>query len=192
MYKRMFGANSETVMSEPDALFERNIGTALYSKPGYALGLLRNDILGAERFDYAFRTYIKRWAYKHPTPWDFFRTIENVAGEDLGWFWTGMFIKNYKLDQAITDVKYVDNDPSKGALVTVVNKDKMAMPLYLQYETESGKSDTLKVPVEIWQNGNTWVQKINSTEKLKSVTIDPENIFPDVDVDNNKWTSTNP
>jgi hypothetical protein len=103
-----------------------------------------------------------------------------------------MFIKNYKLDQAITDVKYVDNDPSKGALVTVVNKDKMAMPLYLQYETESGKSDTLKVPVEIWQNGNTWVQKINSTEKLKSVTIDPENIFPDVDVENNKWTSTNP
>jgi hypothetical protein len=48
------------------------------------------------------------------------------------------------------------------------------------------------VPVEIWQNGNTWVQKINSTEKLKSVTIDPENIFPDVDVENNKWTSTNP
>jgi hypothetical protein len=189
MYKFIFGPTSETVMSEPDALQERNIGVALYFKPGYALGLLRDQILGPERFDYAFRTYIERWAYKHPTPWDFFRTMENVAGEDLGWFWEGMFIKNYKLDQAITDVQYVDNDPSKGALVTVVNLDKMAMPLYLQYQTESGKSDTLRVPVEIWQNGNTWIQKLDTKEKLKSVTIDPEHVFPDVDAANNTWTS---
>lgn len=192
LYKRMFGPNSETVMSEPDALREANIGTALYSKPGYALGILRNNILGPQRFDYAFRTYIKRWAYKHPTPWDFFRTIENVAGEDLGWFWEGMFIKNYKLDQAITEVQYVDNDPAKGALVTVVNLDKMAMPLYIQYQTESGKSDTLKIPVEIWQNGSTWIQKINSNEKLKSVTIDPEHVFPDIDITNNSWKSSTP
>jgi hypothetical protein len=188
MYKFIFGPTSETVMSEPDALLEKNIGVALYFKPGYALDLLRNNILGPERFDYAFRTYIERWAYKHPTPWDFFRTIENVAGEDLGWFWEGMFIKNYKLDQAITDVQYVDNDPANGALVTVVNLDKMAMPLYLQYQTESGKSDTVKVPVEIWQNGNTWIQKLDTKEKLKSVTIDPEHVFPDVDADNNTWT----
>lgn len=187
MYKYIFGKNSETVMSTPDALKEANIGVALYFKPGYALDLLRDEILGPERFDYAFRLYIDRWAYKHPTPWDFFRSVENAAGEDLGWFWKGMFIYNYKLDQAITDVKYVDNDPAKGALVTVVNKDKMVMPLYIQYETESGKSGTLKIPVEIWQNGDTWVQKISSAEKLKSVTIDPEHVFPDVDTDNNTW-----
>ena len=187
-YKYMFSDRSESMMSEPDALKEANIGNALYSKPGYALGLLRNNILGPNLFDYAFQTYIKRWAYKHPTPWDFFRTIENVTGEDLGWFWEGMFIKNYKLDQAITDVQYVDNDPANGALVTVVNLDKMAMPLYLQYQTESGKSDTVKVPVEIWQNGNTWIQKLDTKEKLKSVTIDPEHVFPDVDADNNTWT----
>jgi len=189
MYKRMFGPTSETVMSEPDALYERNIGTALYSKPGYALDLLRNNILGQQRFDYAFRMYVERWAYKHPTPWDFFRTIENAAGEDLGWFWKGMFIENYKLDQAITDVKYEDNDPSKGALVTILNRDKMAMPIYLQYQTESGKSDTVKIPVEVWQNGNTWIQKLDTKEKLKSVTIDPEHVFPDIDLDNNTWTS---
>ncbi|MDE3214496.1 MAG: M1 family metallopeptidase, partial [Bacteroidota bacterium] len=135
LYHYMFSDKSETVMSEPDALKESNIGLALYLKPGYALALLRNDILGPNLFDYAFRTYIKRWAYKHPTPWDFFRTMENVGGEALGWFWKGMFIKNYKLDQAITQVSYVDGDPSKGALVTIINKDRMAMPLYLQYET---------------------------------------------------------
>ncbi len=189
MYKYMFGKNSETVMSTPDALKEANIGTALYSKPGYALDLLRNDILGEERFDYAFRTYIKRWAYKHPAPWDFFRTIENVAGEDLGWFWKGMFIENYKLDQAITDVKYVNGDSSKGALVTIENMDKMAMPIYLQYETVSGKTAMVKIPVEVWQNGTTWIEKLNTNEQLKSVTIDPNQVFPDVNPDNNVWKS---
>ncbi len=189
MYKYVFGPNSETVMSVPDALKEANIGVALYYKPGYALDLLRNHILGEQRFDYAFRLYIQRWAYKHPTPWDFFRTMENAGGEDLGWFWKGLFIENYKLDQAITDVKYIDGDSEKGALVTVVNLDKMAMPIYIQYETESGKSDTVKVPVEVWQNGNTWIQKLNIKEKLKSVTIDPTHIFPDIDAGNNVWTS---
>jgi hypothetical protein len=187
-YKYIFGANSETMMSEPDALKEANIGVALYFKPGYALGLLREQILGPERFDYAFRSYVKRWAYKHPTPWDFFRTMENVAGEDLGWFWKGMFIENYKLDQAITNVKYASDDSSKGALVTIANLDRMAMPVILQYQTVSGKTATLKIPVEVWQNGNTWIEKLNTTEKLKSVTIDPDHVFPDINADNNSWT----
>ena len=190
--KYIFSDKSETVMSEPDALQEANIGVALYYKPGYALDLLRNNILGKERFDYAFQLYIKRWAYKHPTPGDFFRTMENVSGEDLGWFWKEMFIENYKLDQAITGVKYVNNDPSQGALVTVENLDRMAMPIYLQYESESGNADTLKIPVEVWQNGAIWIQKINTKEKLKSVTIDPEHIFPDLNFDNNTWKSTTP
>jgi len=192
MYTYMYNKNSETVMSEPDAIKEANIGIALYFKPGYALDLLRNEILGPERFDYAFRMYIKRWAYKHPTPWDFFRTMENVGGEDLEWFWKGMFIYNYKLDQAITDVKYVDDDSTKGALVTIVNLDKMAMPVYLQYVTESGKTGMLKIPVEVWQNGDTWIQKLNTQEKLKSVTIDPDHVFPDIDENNNTWTNPNP
>ncbi len=56
--------------------------------------------------------------FKHPTPWDFFRTMENVAGEDLSWFWRGWFLNSWKLDQSVKDVKYVANDPAKGALVT--------------------------------------------------------------------------
>ncbi|HVZ98621.1 MAG TPA: M1 family metallopeptidase [Chitinophagaceae bacterium] len=187
LYKYMFGSKSETVMSEPDALQEANIGMALYYKPGYALSLLRDQILGPKVFDYSFQTYIRRWAYKHPTPWDFFRTIENAAGEDLEWFWKGMFIYNYKLDQAVTNVKYVDNDSTKGALVTIENLDQMAMPVYLQYETVSGKKDMIKIPAEIWQNGSAWIQKLNTTEALKSVSIDPEHIFPDVNFDNNVW-----
>ncbi len=188
-YKYMFSNNTETVMSEPDALKEVNIGLALYSKPGYALTILRDEILGPERFDYAFQTYIKKWAYKHPTPWDFFRTMENGSGEDLGWFWKGMFIENYKLDQAITEVKYVNNDSTRGALINIVNLDRMAMPVYLSYETESGKTGSVKIPVEVWQNGSKWIVRLNTTESLKSVTIDPEHIFPDSNFDNNTWTN---
>jgi hypothetical protein len=189
LYKYMFSNNTETVMSKPDAIKEANIGLALYFKPAYALKLLREEILGPEKFDYAFQTYIKRWAYKHPTPWDFFRTMENAGGEDLGWFWKGMFIENYKLDQAVSDVKYVKGDSSMGALITIENLDRMAMPVYLQYETQSGKISTVKIPVEVWQNGDKWIVKLNTTENIKSVTIDPEHIFPDYNFDNNTWRS---
>ncbi|MBA2250182.1 MAG: M1 family metallopeptidase [Chitinophagaceae bacterium] len=188
VYKFIFGDGSEAIMNTPDAMKERNIGVALYFKPGYALGLLRNEILGPERFDYAFRTYIKRWAFKHPSPFDFFRTMENVAGEDLGWFWKSMFLENYKLDQAIKDVKYVKDDPANGALVTVDNLEQMAMPVYLQYETVSGKKDIVKVPVEVWQNNISWIIKLNTTEKIKTVTIDPGKVFPDINYGNNKWS----
>ncbi len=85
-YSYLFNPNSESIMNTPDALRELNIGLDLYEKPGYALYLLRQTILGPERFDYAFRNYIDKWAYKHPTPWDFFRTMENASGENLSWF----------------------------------------------------------------------------------------------------------
>ena len=187
IFRFMFGPGSEPIMSTPDALKERNIGMALYYKPGYALTLLRNEILGEDRFDYAFKEYINRWAYKHPTPWDFFRTMENASGEDLSWFWKGMIIENYRLDQAISGVTYIKNDPKSGALVVIDNLGKMAMPIALSYETVSGKKGSMKIPVEVWQNGNVWTQKLPTTEKLKSVTIDKEGAYPDVNPDNNSW-----
>jgi hypothetical protein len=187
VYKFMYSEGSESVMNTPDAMQERNIGLALYFKPSYSLSLLRDQILGPDRFDYAFQSYIKRWAYKHPTPFDFFRTIENVAGEDLGWFWKGMFLENYRLDQGIGEVKYVKGDSSQGALVTIENLDQLAMPIILQYETESGKKDIVKIPVEIWQNNTSWTLKLNTTEKIKNLTLDPERVFPDVNYGNNTW-----
>ena len=98
-----------------------------------------------------------------------------------------MFIENYKLDQGVKEVKYVKGDSSKGALITIENLDQMAMPVILQYETESGKKDTVKLPVEIWQNNTSWIVKLNTTEKLKNVTLDPDHVFPDVNFSNNVW-----
>ena len=187
LFPYMFNTGSESIFNTPDAMKEVNIGAALYYKPGYGLELLRNEILGPDRFDYAFRTYINRWAFKHPTPWDFFRTIENAAGEDLGWFWRGWFIENASLDQAIVKVEYENSLPANGAIVTVANLERMAMPLIIGYETKSGQKGTLKLPVEIWNNTLTFKIKIPVTEELKSVTIDPGKVFPDINYKNNSW-----
>ncbi len=181
----MFGPMSESILNTPDAMKEVNIGSALYYKPGYGLTLLRNNILGPERFDYAFTEYIKRWAYKHPTPWDFFRTMDNVAGENLSWFWKGWFLENYKLDQAIKDVS---NDEKKGAIVTLENLEQMAMPVVIGFETVSGLKSSINLPVEIWNNTTVFKVKLPTTEAVKSVTIDPEKLFPDLNYANNKWT----
>lgn len=179
----------EPVYTAPDGLKERNLGILAYMKPGSALAILRENILGKESFDKAFRTYVERWAFKHPTPDDFFRTIENVSGEDLGWFWRGWIINNWRLDQAIKEVKYVKNDPKNGAVITIENLEKMAMPVEIEVETVSGKKEIVKLPVEIWQRNTSWSFNYDSTEEIKKVTIDPENVLPDVNDDNNEWKS---
>ncbi len=183
----MFGEKTEPILRTPDALRETNIGNALYSKPGYGLELLRNEILGPDRFDYAFKEYIRRWAYKHPTPWDFFRTMDNVSGENLSWFWKAWFLENYKFDQAITNVSYLNNNAVEGAVLTIVNLEQMALPVNISYETRSGKTGTLKLPVEVWNNTHTWKVKLPTTEELKKVELDAAKVFPDVDFANNVW-----
>lgn len=183
----MFGKNAESVMSTPDALTERNIGTNLYAKPGLGLTLLRDYVVGPERFDFAFRDYIKNWAFKHPTPTDFFKSIDNGTGEDLTWFWRGWFFENYKIDQAIDTVTYPKNDPSQGAIVTLVNLEQMAMPVVITWETASGTKGTRKLPVEIWNNTKSFKVMLDAKESLKWVKLDEEKMLPDVDRKNNQW-----
>lgn len=185
----MFGNNTEAIMNTPDAMKETNLSLALYLKPGYGLELLRDYVLGPDRFDYAFKTYINLWAYKHPTPWDFFRTMDNASGESLSWFWKGWFVENYKLDQAITSVNYEKNVPANGAIVTLSNLNQMAMPVFLNYETKSGTKGSMQLPAEIWNNTSVFKVKIPVTEELRSVSIDELKVFPDVNFANNTWTS---
>ena len=179
----------ESIMAAPDNLKEANLGILAYFKPGAGLDILRNQVLGKERFDKAFRTYTERWAYKHPMPDDFFRTIENVAGEDLGWFWRGWFMNNWSLDQAVTKVKYVKGDAKNGAIITVENLDKMVMPVVVEIKTKSGAVSRKSLPVEIWQRNSTWSFKVDTTEELDMVTLDPDNAFPDSNDTNNVWTN---
>jgi len=161
-----------------------------YGKTAYGLNLLRTVVVGKERFDYAFRKYTEAWAFKHPTPYDFFRCINNAAGEDLNWFWKEWFFTTWKLDQTITDVSYIDNDPSNGALITIGNKGKMIMPVILQIAQTNGQTETVQLPVEIWQRGGTWVYKYASTTAIEKVLLDPDGQLPDMERSNNSWVNS--
>lgn len=179
----------EPVMTAPDGFKEANMGILAYYKPASGLVMLREQILGKERFDAALKTYVARWAFKHPTPDDFFRTIENVAGEDLNWFWRGWFVNNWRFDQAITKVKYVKNNPQLGAVISIENLEKMVLPVVLDIKFKSGTVTRVKLPVEIWQKNTDWSFKSNSTEEIETITLDPDHVFPDVNSANNVWSA---
>lgn len=177
----------EPILSPPANMKESSIGLLAYFKPAIGLSLLREVILGPDRFDRAFKSYIDRWAYKHPTPDDFFRIMENVSGENLSWFWRGWFVNNWRLDQGIRDVKYVDNDPKKGALITIDNLEQLPMPVIMEIKTKGGKTERKVLPVEIWERNKSWIYRYSSSEELESVTLDPERVLPDHNPSNNKW-----
>ncbi|MBE9466061.1 M1 family metallopeptidase [Dyadobacter subterraneus] len=183
----MFRDNADPIMTIPDVVQPANLGWEAYYKPGLGLKMLREQILGKDRFDYAFHLYVKRWAFKHPTPYDFFRTMEDGAGEDLGWFWKGWFFENYKLDQAVRDVSYVEQNPQKGSVITIENLDQMAMPAKVDVEEISGKKTRVELPIEVWQRGGKWTFRVDTQQPIKSVTIDPDRQLPDINPQNNIW-----
>lgn len=177
----------EPVMTPVSQIKSEHRSTLLYSKPAVALSILRSNILGESRFDSAFKYYIHRWAYKHPTPEDFFRTIENVCGEDLSWFWRSWFLNNWQLDQAIKEVKIVRNGTASSAIITIVNNEKMAMPVELELQTKSGKKSRIKLPVEIWESNTIFDVKLPFTGELTTVELDPDKNLPDINPANNRW-----
>ena len=178
-----------SIMTYADNLPYKYVHPLEYYKTALGLVMLRENILGHQRFDYAFKTYINRWAYKHPSPSDFFRTMNDAAGEDLNWFWKEWFVKTWTLDQSVKDVKYVEGDTSKGAVITIENNDKMVMPVTILVKESNGKTGRVNLPVEIWEKSGEWSFKYNSTSLIDSVIIDPDESFPDVDRKNNIWTS---
>ncbi|HWB28490.1 MAG TPA: M1 family metallopeptidase [Chitinophagaceae bacterium] len=179
--------NAPTLMVRADAVTEKYRHPMEYFKPAFGLVLLRESILGHDRFDYAFKRYIQNWAYKHPAPYDFFNTINNEAGEDLSWFWREWFFNNWTLDQAVLGVKYVSNNPAKGALITIANLQKMAMPVTLEIELKDGTKKEMELPVETWLQAQEQTIRVEATQEIKSVTIDPKHMLPDENRANNVW-----
>lgn len=185
--KSAFNENVDELYTIPDAIQQNSLGVSAYYKPAQMLRLLRETVLGADRFDIAFKEYINRWAYKHPTPWDFFHTMENVAGEDLAWFWRGWVFHSWRIDQAVKNVTYRNGIPANGAAITIENMEQMPMPVTVQVKEVNGKELTLNFPVEIWQRGSTYTFTVPTASELKEVTIDPLNKLPDWNRINNTW-----
>jgi hypothetical protein len=106
-------SNISPIMSQGD--YVKQFGPNAYSKPAAGLYILRKTIMGPELFDHAFRTYSKRWMFKHPTPADFFRSMEDASGMDLDWFWRGWFYTTDVTDMGIKEVKplYLTDKPSE-------------------------------------------------------------------------------
>ena len=118
----------EPIMTVSDNIVE--FGNNAYGKPATALNILRETIMGRELFDMAFKEYCRRWAFKNPTPTDFFRTMEDASGVDLDWFWNGWFYSIDHVDISLDSISWykvdLENNPKKQTEVTV---DKIEEPL---------------------------------------------------------------
>ncbi len=179
--------NAPPIETRPDVIPPPYRHPVTYFKTALGLMLLRNQILGANRFDPAFKGYIRAWVYKHPSPADFFRYMDSAAGEDLSWFWREWFRHNWKLDMAIKGVKYVGDKPAKGALVTVANLDKMVMPATLQVTYADGSKKRVRIPVATWMTHKKFPVLVTGNKRVRSATIDPDHVIPDDNRANNIW-----
>jgi aminopeptidase N len=187
LVKYTFSDQMDGLYNIPDVIQEDNLGITAYMKPAQMLHALRNEVLGEERFDRALKEYIRRWAYKHPTPWDFFHTMENVSGENLSWFWRAWVLNSWKLDVSVKGVKANEGKPENGSTVTVSNLEMMTMPVTVDIKEANGKSHRMKLPVEIWMRGADYTFRAPTTSEITEVVIDPEKKLPDTNRANNGW-----
>jgi hypothetical protein len=159
-----------------------------YQKPALMMQQLRFQVLGRERFDAAFREYLRTWAFKHPTPADFFRLMRDQSGTDLDWFWRAWVMTTARLDQA------VDSVVARGEAMTEVylsSRGAMVMPLTLALTTtdREGTANTrfVQLPVEMWNLGPRFTFRWRGAERVHKAVVDPEGALPDVDRGNNQW-----
>lgn len=173
----------ESIATYPDVAKNMNLGYTAYYKPATGLIMLREYILGHDRFDYAFRSYIKNWSFKHPQPTDFFNAMDNAAGENLNWFWRGWFVENGNIDLGIAEV----TQDTGSAIIKFVNKGDFPMPVVFKVTYDDDTIEMRTLPVEAWMRQNEWKYLVKSDKKLKSVEIDPQRFIPDIDLKDNKW-----
>ena len=161
-----------------------NLLSLAYVKPSIALLTLRNKVLLPTVFDSAFREYTRRWAFKHPQPADFFRTIEEISGRDLSWFWRGFFYTTAALDQSVELVKQETGGPTQ---VTVANLGDAVMPVELQLTYDDGSTELVKLPVEIWYLGDRYGYQDHSGKTIVVATVNPDGTLPDAIPSNDAW-----
>ncbi|MFD2567926.1 M1 family metallopeptidase [Pseudotenacibaculum haliotis] len=193
------------IMSKGDNVY--SFGNNAYGKPATGLWMLRETIMGKELFDHAFRTYAQRWKFKHPTPADFFRSMEDASAMDLDWFWRGWFYTTDVTDIGIKGVKkfyaekgdgnrvnFVENAPSKKASskffyeVTFEKPGGLVMPIIAEFTYKDGTKKRKVYPAQIWRFNDKEITKVIPSDKeIVSITIDPDLETADVDTSNNSW-----
>ncbi|MCO6489833.1 MAG: M1 family metallopeptidase [Phaeodactylibacter sp.] len=183
MRQRFIGTDLGPVTRPPREI-SKGFSDVVYFKPAIALLVLREYVLGPERFDYAFRQYIRNWAYKHPRPEDFFNCMENAAGEELDWFWQSWFYQDEGLDQEITNARQRDDGT---VFITLTNKLGMPMPAVVEFTLADGSTERKELPADIWNQGNTFSFTHQAARPVRSIQLDPDEWLPDVERRNNRW-----
>ncbi|HEU4641276.1 MAG TPA: M1 family metallopeptidase [Gemmatimonadaceae bacterium] len=175
------------LMTPPDRINAGALGAIGYRKPAAVLLALRDHVVGRETFDQAFREYIRRWAFKHPTPADFFRTIENYSGEDLSWFWRGFFYSTDVLDIGIDSVSTEGADGGEQALVTLSKHTSIPFPVELRLKLADGTTQDARLPVQIWAAGDQFQASIPVRAKVVGARLWPDPTVPDWNSANDTW-----
>ncbi len=183
-FMRQPWAADQPVATYPDRIRRAALGWLAYRKPAKGLRLLRDEIVGAERFDAAFVAYIERWAYKHPQPADFFRTIEDVTGEDLDWFWRGWFYSTGQFDQALTRVEIAldlaDGADAGTGVATVENRGDLVLPTTVEFVFADGSRERVTIPAEAYFSTDEAAARVALRGRtLVSARIDPDGTYPD-------------
>jgi hypothetical protein len=155
-----------------------------YQKPALMMQLLRYEVLGKDRFDAAFREYIRVWAFKHPTPADFFRIMRDQSGMELDWFWRNWIYTTARLDQSVDSVSTRSDG---GTEVHLTNRGTMVMPAELAISFDDGAPVTVKLPVEMWNLGDRFTYRVPEKKRVRRVEVDPRRALPDIDRANNAW-----
>jgi len=136
-------SNIMPIMTNSESIYQ--FGANAYGKPTLALNILRDTIMGRELFDYAFKEYSKTWMFKHPTPTDFFRIMENASAVDLDWFWRGWFFSNDHVDLSIESVDWyqLEMDPKEKKSYDKAsdNKDQYYSAMLDEEDIESTVTD---------------------------------------------------
>ncbi len=175
------------LMTAPDLLDVRALGAVGYRKPAVALLALRNNVIGASRFDAAFKEYARDWAFKHPTPGDFFRSIENQVGEDLSWFWRGFFYSTELLDIGIERVIQRDSAGESLMTISLVRSSPMVFPVELRVGYADGTTQDFSLPVQIWAQGSRFEAALPARGRVTGARLWPHTPVPDWGKTNDTW-----
>jgi hypothetical protein len=173
--------SEQPMITKPDEV--RQLYWNAYQKPALMLSILRDAVVGRDEFDRAFREYFRRWKGKHPQPADFFRTISNVTGRELDWFWRNWVYTTARLDQAVDSVRARDD----STFLYLSNRAQMVLPVTLELRYDDGTTETRSLPVEMWHLGSRFTYRLATNKRLASAVIDPRRIYPDIARDNNSW-----
>ena len=176
------------LMTPPDRVDRAALGAIGYRKPAAVLLVLRNHVVGRESFDRAIREYTRRWAFKHPTPADFFRTVENVTGTELAWFWRAFFYGNDVLDLGIDNVTNESEGGQTTASVIVRRHTSIPFPIAMRLRLADGSMQDVAVPVDIWGGGESRVTaQLAVRANVVGARLWPDGTVPDWDEANDVW-----